>query len=65
MRKLNKRTNFLENTIEAYTLYACSCGCSCECGCNCSKSNPTSSVRRNASNSARITGASSAHRTVN
>lgn len=49
MKELKKRTNVVENSIEAYALRACGCGCGCDCACGCSSSFPTVSTRNSTS----------------
>ncbi len=50
MKELKKRTNVVENSVEAYALRACGCGCSCECACGCSSHNPSLSTRNRTGN---------------
>lgn len=45
MKKLNKRTELVNNTIEAFSVRACGCSCGCDCGCDCSNTYPSTSTR--------------------
>lgn len=56
MKELKRRSEVVENTIEAFALRACGCGCGCDCGCDCSNTFPQITTRNNTQSTFGVSG---------